>query len=120
MRWFSMKREFGAALHRLQRPSPGATPATEITLDARHLPHFLRNRGLTLGPVTVILKPGESEALETDDSDLRLNDSAGAAWAPFPGPVSQLRAKTFPVEEPLNPAGNRWTITILVRATSPA
>lgn len=111
-RWFSLVQEFSTALQRLRHPSEGSTPVTEITLDRRHFPYFLRNREVRLVQATLILKPNEGEVLDTGGLDLRLNDSAGAAWLSFPAPAGQLRAKTFALDEPLNSTGNRWTITI--------
>ena len=73
-RWFSLKREFSNALHQLQHPAQDATPATEITLERRHFPYFLRGRELTLVNTTVILKPEEGEELTVAGLELQLND----------------------------------------------
>ncbi|MGH8603153.1 MAG: hypothetical protein ACREXR_10390, partial [Gammaproteobacteria bacterium] len=89
-RWFSMKREFGSALHRLQQPSPGAAPFVEITLDRRHFPYFFRNRELMLEQATLILKPKDGEVLNVEDLDLRLNNSEGSGWMSLPDPEGQL------------------------------
>jgi hypothetical protein len=112
-RWFSMKREFGSALHRLRHPLQGSTPVTEITLDKRHFPHFLRNRELRLEQAIMILKPNEGEELDVENFDLRLNNTEGGDWAPFPTPEGQLRAKTFALGETLDPAGVRLTIAVI-------
>jgi Tc toxin complex TcA C-terminal TcB-binding domain len=112
-RWFSMKREFGSALHRLRHPLQGSSPVTEITLDKRHFPHFLRDRELRLEQATLILKPNEGETLDVENFDLRLNNIEGGDWAAFPTLEGQLRAKTFALGEPLDPAGVGWTIAVI-------
>ncbi|MGH9959511.1 MAG: hypothetical protein ACREBC_20685, partial [Pyrinomonadaceae bacterium] len=111
-RWFSLKREFGAALHRLQQPSPAAAPFVEITLDRRHFPYFFRNRELTLEQATLILKPKDGEVLNVDDLDVRLNNSEGSEWMPLPDPEGQLRAKTYPLGASLDPSGSRLAISV--------
>lgn len=111
-RWFSMKREFGGALHRLQQLSPGAVPFVEITLDRRHFPYFFCNREVTLEQATLILKPSDGEVLNVEDLDLRLNNSEGSGWVSFPDPEGQLRAKTYPLSASLDPSGIRFAISI--------
>jgi hypothetical protein len=112
LRWFSAKREFGSALSRLVRPAAGAVPTAEITLDRRHFPLFLRNHAITLEQATLVVKPAEGATLDLDAVVLQLNGSQGAAWTPFLEPEGALRATTFALGQPLDPAGTRWTITV--------
>ena len=108
-----MKREFSSAINRLRHPPEGSAPVTEIALDERHFPYFLRNREIRLKQATLILKPHEGEALDVENFDLRLNNTEGGDWVSFPTPEGLLRAKPFALGSPFDPAGVQWTIAVI-------
>jgi hypothetical protein len=112
-RWFSMKREFAGAMNRLRHPPDGSTPVTEITLDERHFPYFLRNREIRLEQVTLILKPDDSEVLDVENFDLQLNNAEGEDWVSFPTPEGVLRAKTFALGSEFVSEGVQLTIAVI-------
>jgi len=83
---------------------------TDIRLDKRHFPYFLRTRDVRIEQVMLVVTPAEGQALNLDDRELRLNNLEGSNWLAFPIPESQPRAKTFALNEPLSSTGNQWTI----------
>jgi hypothetical protein len=111
-RSYSLKREFASALNQLQHPLAGTPRETELRLDKRHFPYFLRDQTIELVGATLILQPKETAAFNISGLELVLNNNAGGLWVPFPDNSDSLMANSFEINEPLNPEGNTWSLRL--------
>lgn len=119
VRWFSMRREFGSALHRLQHPPEGASPVAEIAVDRRHFPHFLRNQSLTATRAVLIIKPKEGEAFDSSSLEVTLNGIDGSAFAAIPD-LNSLPASEFTLNLAIQTeGGSPWELVISNGALDP-
>ena len=108
LRLISLRSEFPNALHRLLTPAEGQTGFTELGIEQRHFPYFLRGRQLSLTRLLLVLRPRDGATIDPTGLAIEFQGESGSVTT-----VSGLVAFDWADSQvPIEDAGEPWRLEL--------